>query len=150
MLQPDRYWKDFCIALGRKELIDDARFADMRTRGKNGPALIKIMDEVFATRDRQEWMKILKEGGDFIYTVGNTVSDLPNDPQVLANEYIVEHEIPGLGVTQVLGMPVKLSETPGNPRGHAPEFGEQTEMLLTEMLGYTWDDMCAPADANVI
>ncbi len=57
-------------------------------------------------------MKILKAGGDFIYTVVNTVGDLPDDPQVKANDYVVDYEIPGIGKTQVVGMPVKLSETP--------------------------------------
>ncbi len=84
-------------------------------------------------------MKILKAGGDFIYCVVNSVNDLPDDPQVQANDYIVEHEIPGLAQDQSHGnVPVRLSETPGQPRGHAPELGEHTELLLTEMLDYTW------------
>ncbi len=150
MLQPDRYWKDFCAAIGRRELTEDPRFADMRTRGHYASELIAILDTVFASKTRDEWMKTLKAGGDFIYTVVNSVSDLPNDPQVIANEYIVEHDVPGLGRMPMLGMPVKLSETPGDPRGHAPEHGEHTEMILTEMLGYTWDDIARLRDANVI
>ncbi len=47
-------------------------------------------------------------------------------------------------------MPVKLSATPGEPRGHAPELGEHTESLLTEMLGYSWDDVARLRDANII
>jgi len=150
MLQPDRYWNDFCAAIGRRELTEDPRFADMRTRGHHASELIAILDTVFASKTRDEWMKTLKAGGDFIYTVVNSVSDLPNDPQVIANEYIVEHDVPGLGRMPMLGMPVKLSETPGDPRGHAPEHGEHTEMILTEMLGYTWDDIARLRDANVI
>jgi crotonobetainyl-CoA:carnitine CoA-transferase CaiB-like acyl-CoA transferase len=150
MLQPDRYWKDFCKTIGRPDLTADPKYADMRTRGRNAPELIAILDQAFATRTRQEWMKALKQGGDFIYTVVNTVSDLPDDPQVQANEYIVHHEVPGLGQMQLLGMPVKLSETPGDARGHAPELGEQTETILTEMLGYTWDDIARLRDSNVI
>jgi crotonobetainyl-CoA:carnitine CoA-transferase CaiB-like acyl-CoA transferase len=122
----------------------------MRTRGHNAPELIAILDQTFATKTRHEWMKALREGGDFIYTVVNAVADLPDDPQVRANEYIVPHEVPGLGQMQLLGMPVKLSETPGDPRGHAPELGEQTESILTEMLGYTWDDIARLRDSNVI
>ena len=40
-------------------------------------------------------MKILKAGGDFIYTVVNSITDLPDDPQVMANDYIVDYEHPG-------------------------------------------------------
>ncbi len=149
MLQPDRYWKDFCEVIGKPELIEDPRFA-ANTRGWNATALIAILDEVFAARPRDEWMRILKSRGDFIYTIVNSVSDLPDDPQVRANDYVVEYEHPALGNMTLLGMPVKLSKTPREPRGHAPEFGEHTELLMTEVLGYSWDDVARLREANVI
>jgi crotonobetainyl-CoA:carnitine CoA-transferase CaiB-like acyl-CoA transferase len=95
-------------------------------------------------------MKRLKEGGDFIYTVVNSINDLPNDPQVLANDYIVDYEHESVGKTQLVGVPVILSETPGNARGRAPELGENTEMILTEMLGYGWDDIGKLRDEGVL
>ncbi len=150
MLQADRYWKGFCKALGLEQLIDDPRFADIRSRGHNARTIVKILDDVFATKPRDEWMGILKRGGDFIYTVVNGVGDLPDDPQVKANDYLVDHEIPGLGPVKLLGMPVRFSETPGDPRGIAPEFGEHTESILTELLGYSWDEVARLRDANVI
>jgi CoA:oxalate CoA-transferase len=150
MLQPDRYWKDFCAVIGKAELAEDPRFAEVKTRGKNSGVLIEILDGVFATRPRNEWMRTLKAGGDFIYTIVNSVTDLPDDPQVRANDYVVDYEHPALGSMTLLGMPIKLSATPGNPRGHAPELGEHTEMLLTEMLGYSWDDVARLREANVI
>ncbi len=149
MLQPDRYWKDFCEVIGKPELIDDPRFG-ANTRGLNATALIVIFDEVFATRPRDEWMRILKSRGDFIYTVVNSVSDLVDDPQVRANDYVVDYEHPAHGKLTLLGMPVKLSKTPGEPRGHAPEFGEHTELLMTELLGYSWDEVARLREANVI
>ncbi len=149
MLQSERYWKDFCEVIGKPELIEDPRFA-ANTRGWNATALIAILDEVFAARPRDEWMRILKSRGDFIYTIVNSVSDLPDDPQVRANDYVVEYEHPALGNMTLLGMPVKLSKTPGEPRGHAPEFGEHTELLMTEVLGYSWDDVARLREANVI
>jgi CoA:oxalate CoA-transferase len=97
-----------------------------------------------------EWMKILKEGGDFIYTVVNSVADLPTDPQVLANDYVVDYDHPELGSVQLVGMPIKLSKTPGNPRGHAPEFGEQTEEILTGMLGYSWEEVAKFRESGAI
>jgi crotonobetainyl-CoA:carnitine CoA-transferase CaiB-like acyl-CoA transferase len=150
MLQPDRYWKDFCEVVGKVELIEDPRFADVKTRGKNSAAVVAIFDGVFATRPRHEWMRILKGRGDFIYTIVNSVTDLPDDPQVRANDYVVDYDHPALGSLTLLGMPVKLSATPGEPRGHAPELGEHTELLLTEMLGYSWDDVARLREANVI
>jgi crotonobetainyl-CoA:carnitine CoA-transferase CaiB-like acyl-CoA transferase len=150
MLQPDRYWKNFCEVIEKTELIEDPLFAEVKTRGKNSAALVTIFDEVFATRPRHEWMRILKGRGDFIYTIVNSVTDLPDDPQVRANDYVVDYDHPALGNLTLLGMPVKLSATPGEPRGHAPELGEHTELLLTEMLGYSWDDVARLREANVI
>ncbi len=150
MLQPDRYWKNFCEVVGKPELIEDPRFAEVKIRGKNSAALVAIFDEVFATRPRLEWMRVLKGRGDFIYTIVNSVTDLPDDPQVRANDYVVDYDHPALGNLTLLGMPVKLSVTPGEPRGHAPELGEHTELLLTEMLGYSWDDVARLREANVI
>ncbi len=150
MLQPDRYWKNFCEVVGKPELAEDPRFAEAKVRGRNSAALVAIFDEVFAARPRDEWMRVLKGRGDFIYTIVNSVSDLPDDPQVRANGYVVEYDHPALGNLTLLGMPVKLSATPGEPRGHAPELGEHTELLLTEMLGYSWDDIARLREANVI
>src|SRR5216684_330555 len=103
MLQPDRYWKDFCAALGLNNVVNDERFSDIRSRGRNARELIEILDATFESKSRDEWMAILRDGGDFIYTVVNSISDLPSDPQVIANEYVVEHEIPELGKTRIVG-----------------------------------------------
>jgi len=150
MLQTDRYWKDFCNTLGIPEYISDDRFKDMRSRGKNHRELVQILDKAFATKPRAEWLEALKKGGDFIYTIVNSINDLPNDPQVIANGYIVDYEHPEVGKTQLAGVPVIFSETPGNPRGRAPELGENTETILTELLGYGWDDIARLREKEVI
>ncbi len=53
MLQPDRYWKNFCEVVGKPELVEDPRFAEVKMRGKNAAALIAIFDEVSPTRPRR-------------------------------------------------------------------------------------------------
>ena len=150
MLQPDRYWEDFSKAIGRPELASDERFSDLRSRGKNAQACVAILDEVFAQRDRADWLKVLREGGDFIFTIVNRVDDLPDDPQVRANDYVVDFEHPQYGNIQVVGMPVRLSETPGQVRMPAPEFGQHTEEILTELLDYDWDVITALREREVI
>ena len=139
MLQPDRYWADFCRALGRPEMSSDERFADIRSRSQNAEAAVALLDEAFATKPRDEWLKILRESeGDFIFTLVNSVNDLPDDPQVQANDYVIDFEHPQHGTIQMLGMPVGLSETPGRVRMPAPEFGQHSEEILLD-LGYDWD-----------
>jgi crotonobetainyl-CoA:carnitine CoA-transferase CaiB-like acyl-CoA transferase len=150
MPQADRYWSDFCKALGIQELEHDPRFANMKVRGKNAEALIAILDTVFASKPRDEWMRILKAGGDFIYTIVNSVNDLPDDPQMLANEYVVDYDHPAWGPIKVVGSPLILSKTPADPRGAAPEFGEHTEQVLIDLLGYSWDEVARLKEAQVI
>jgi crotonobetainyl-CoA:carnitine CoA-transferase CaiB-like acyl-CoA transferase len=150
MLQPDRYWKDLCHAMGLDELIEDPRYADMISRGKNSRDVIAIFDRVFATKPRTEWVAILERGGDFIFSVVNAVADLPNDPQVIANRYVVDYEHPRRGAMKVLGMPIRFSETPGESRGVAPELGEHTEQILVDMLGYDWTEVARLRESGVI
>jgi crotonobetainyl-CoA:carnitine CoA-transferase CaiB-like acyl-CoA transferase len=137
MLQSDRYWPDLTRALGRPELATDERFKDRGSRAENAEAAIAVLDQIFASRTRDEWMSQLAESeGDFIYTLVNSVDDLPEDPQVLANGYVVDLDHPRYGETRVLGLPVRLSKTPGSVRLPAPELGQHTEEILSEVLGY--------------
>jgi crotonobetainyl-CoA:carnitine CoA-transferase CaiB-like acyl-CoA transferase len=150
MLQPDRYWADFCNAIGRPELATDERFADLRSRAKNGAAAVAALDEAFGSKPRDEWLKILKDApGDFIVTLVNSVNDLPDDPQVQANDYVVDFDHPQHGTIQMIGMPVRLSETPGGVRTPAPEFGQHTEEVLLD-LGYDWEQIADLRKREVI
>ena len=140
MLQSDRYWADFARALDHPEWIEDERFSDLRARAGNAETVVGELDAVFATRTREEWLSVLKDSeGDFIYTVVNSLDEIPDDPQVRANNYIVDFEHPQHGTVQVIGMPVLLSETPGQVRMPAPEFGQHTEEILHDVLGYDWE-----------
>jgi CoA:oxalate CoA-transferase len=76
--------------------------------------------------------------------------DLPDDVQMVANDYIVNHEHPVWGRIRIPGSPVTLGATPANPRGHAPEHGEHTEQILTGLLGYSWEEVGALRDRQVI
>ena len=116
MLQGDKVWKDFCKAMGLDHMGEDPRFAEMAAR-EEFPGNDQILDETFIKKPREEWMKILHDGGDFIFTVVNSIGDLENDPQVTANNYIVDYDHPIHGMMKLLGMTIGFSETPGNPKG---------------------------------
>ncbi len=150
MPESDRYWVDFCGALGLNELGGDPRFSDPRSRTKNAAPLIAILDRTFAIRNRAEWLPILKSAGDLIYTIVNSISDLPGDPQIVANEYIVDYDHPEFGALKLVGMPIRFGLTPANPRGPAPRLGSHTEVVLTELLGYTVEEVARLREARVI
>ena len=150
MNQSDRYWPFACKALGIQHLEHDPRFNSGENRETNCRELIPLLDEVFITRDRAEWMRVLKESGGTIFAPVNTTSDLIDDPQVIANNYIIEcnHEV--LGPVKVPGIPVRFSKTPGEVKCEAPEFGQHTEEVLIEMCGYSWDDILELKTEEVI
>jgi crotonobetainyl-CoA:carnitine CoA-transferase CaiB-like acyl-CoA transferase len=138
-LQPDRYWPNACRALGRPELEHDPRFNSIEARGKNAKELIAIMDKTFATKTREEWFKVFEQEG-LIYTPIQTPTEVVNDPQALANDYIIWFDHPVLGKTKMVGFPWDFSQTPASVRREAPEFGQHTEEILLE-LGYSWEDI---------
>ena len=75
---------------------------------------------------------------------------LPDDPQMQVNEYVTEFDHPNHGPTKMLGMPVRLSETPGAVRQAARELGQHTEEILLEVLGYDWERIAELRKLDVI
>ncbi|MFQ5827367.1 MAG: CaiB/BaiF CoA transferase family protein [Dehalococcoidia bacterium] len=149
-IQSDRYWPAFCQALGIRELEKDLRFDTARHRGENCEELISLLDDIFATRTCDEWIEILKNSGDLVFSPIQRISELPQDPQVIANEYITEFDHPTLGRTKDTGFPVAFSKTPASVRLPAPECGQHTEEVLLEVGGYTWEEIERLRDEEVI
>jgi crotonobetainyl-CoA:carnitine CoA-transferase CaiB-like acyl-CoA transferase len=150
MLQADRYWNDFCRALGAEELADDPRFGDPPSRMANAREAIAGLAAAFEKRPLAEWIEILRKAGDFIFSPVQSVNELPDDPQVKANDYVIDFEDPVFGTIQMVGMPFQLSATPGRVRSVAPEFGQHTEEVLTQDLGFSWDEIAALRQKEVI
>ena len=150
MLQPDRQWPAVCKGLGIEHLEKDPRFADATQRAMNAGELIATMDEIFMTKSTSEWMKILKEAGDVICTPVQSIADLKSDPQVLANNYIIDCNHESLGRVKALGIPIQLSETPGVINCTAPEFGQHTEEVLIEIGGYSWEEIAKLRKEEII
>jgi crotonobetainyl-CoA:carnitine CoA-transferase CaiB-like acyl-CoA transferase len=151
MLQSDRYWPDFAGAIGRPELAADTRFESAAARAKHAAECVAILDEAFASGPRADWLRRLREHpGDFIFTQVNSVDDLPADPQVRLNDYVVGFDHPAHGPTHVIGVPVRLSATPGAVREPAPELGQHTEEVLLEVLGLDWERIGRLREQGVI
>jgi len=147
-LQPDRYWPNVCKAVGIEELEHDPKFSTIEARHDNCKELVAILDEKFATKTRDEWMKIFKKE-NVIYTPVQSSSEVFEDPQALANDYVVGVEHPVWGRIKMLGFPWTFHETPASVRREAPELGQHTEEILLE-LGYSWEDIASLKDEEVI
>ena len=75
--------------------------------------------------------------------------DLVNDPQVRANDYIIEVDHPTRGRMPVVGAPWRFSETPVEVAATAPELGQHTEEILQE-LGYSWEQIGVLREQDVL
>ncbi len=146
-LQSDRYWAPFCRLIGRDDLIDDPRFADLAARGENRAACVAEIQAAFAGRTLAEWKDLLARI-DAPWAPVQAVEELLTDPQVLANGYLGEVDDGNGPKYSLPTVPVQFDEHPPVMR-RAPEHGEHTETVLLE-LGYSWDQIAELKDAGAI
>lgn len=147
-LQPDRYWPKVCKALGLESTEHDPRFNTIEARSANAGELVALFDERFASRERDEWLEILRREG-CICTPIQTPMEVSNDAQAIANNYFVHMDHSVHGRTKMVGFPWDFSETPASCRREAPELGQHTEEVLQE-LGYTGAEIAGLREENVI
>lgn len=149
--QADRFWPAFCRALGIEHLEKDPRFVDTAKRRENHVEINTRIEEVFRTRTRAEWMRILDEKGEGIaYSPVLRPTDLADDRQARENGYVVQIEHPNIGPLRMVGAPASFSETPVHVDGYAPQFGQHTEEVLLEVCGYDWDTIQELKDQQVV
>jgi crotonobetainyl-CoA:carnitine CoA-transferase CaiB-like acyl-CoA transferase len=130
------FWEKFCQLAGVDHLLADERFTTMKKRVENRDALTPIVAAVVRTRTRQEWYEILDREGIPCGLIKN-VAEVCTDPQVLARDMVVDLQHPTAGPVKVNGIPIKLSATPGEVKDPPPLLGQQTDQILSEILGYT-------------
>ncbi len=148
--QSDRFWHDFCEALGLKELEKDPKFANAMARRENYKEMNALLEKKFLSKSRDEWTELFdKKKLGFAYAPVLTAQEVVKHPQVLANEYIIEHDHPTTGKMKSFLSPIKFSKTPHNIYP-APEFGQHTEEILSEICGYSWDDIGKLREERVI
>jgi len=147
-LDPDRYWLKICKAVGIEELQLNPKFNSVEARAQNARELVAILDERFATKNRDEWMKVLNDEG-CIFTPIQTPLEVTNDPQAFANNYFIDVHHPIWGKIKMTGFPWDFSETPASWQREAPAFGQHSEEILLE-LGYTRNDIAHLKEKGVI
>jgi crotonobetainyl-CoA:carnitine CoA-transferase CaiB-like acyl-CoA transferase len=130
----ERLWQRLCAAIGRDDLPADPRFRTNDDRMANRPALEAELEAALCERDTAEWVDLLLEAGVPAGPI-NDYRQVFEDPHTHAREMMVEMDHPVEGTVRALGIPVKLSDTPGRIRRPAPLLGEHTVEVLGE-LGY--------------
>jgi alpha-methylacyl-CoA racemase len=122
-LEP-KFWRAFCEGVGREDLVEH-QFAPPGSEGWRHVA------EVYRSRTRDEWRQFNDEHDCCIEPVLGLDEALDSE-LVREREMVVELEQPELGPVRLLGVPVKLSRTPGEPDRPAPALGEHTREVLAE------------------
>ena len=127
-------------AIDRNGLIENPKFNTMEARTQNHKELFNILAKVFVEKTIEQWIKIFSSV-DFPFYPVNRITDLANDPQVVANGYLLKFDHPVLGKVTYPGMPYHFSESTEEILEPAPQFGQHTELILSELLGYSWEEI---------
>ena len=141
-------WEQLCRAIGREDLMENDRFRNPWDRKAREDELASLLEETFSTQDTAHWLQMLDEAGVVAGPIYN-MEQVYNDPQVLAREMLVDIHDPELGTIHNIGVPVKLSATPGSIRHRAPALGEHSAEVLLER-GFTQGDVDALLSEGVI
>ncbi|RLA07547.1 MAG: CoA transferase [Gammaproteobacteria bacterium] len=125
----DKFFCNFCCALQREELADDARFITKDDRLTNSDELNVIVSGIFLSHDSDELMQWLVAADTIAARVRST-ADLFADPESHKKGLLVSADHPTLGPLQLSGVPVKFSATPGVISRPPPLLGEHTDEVL--------------------
>jgi formyl-CoA transferase len=126
---------DICRALDLEPLGGDPRFATEEAQQAHRAELQAIFKRRFAELTQEEALARL-EREDVLCAPVHSLKEALDDLQVLLNEMVIDVPHSRLGSFRTVGIPVKLSETPGEVRRHPPDPGEHTRELLAEV-GYS-------------
>jgi formyl-CoA transferase/CoA:oxalate CoA-transferase len=129
----DEQWRRFCAVA---DLPEREKFATNRQRVTKYDELRPFVADRLRARTRQEWIERLTAAGVPCGSVRD-IGEALADPQLAARDMIVELEHPTIGALQALGLPIKLSDTPGSLRTAPPTLGQHTDSVLQRDLGLT-------------
>ncbi len=142
-------WTRFCEAIGRPDLGAHPDFATEALRVENRGALKPLLDAILRQRRVSEWLLLLGERGIPCGAIKD-VAEVCADPQILTRQMVVEVPHSKLGTVRMMGIPVKLSATPGTARVGPPLLGEHTGAVLAEWLNLPPDAIPRLRDDGII
>jgi crotonobetainyl-CoA:carnitine CoA-transferase CaiB-like acyl-CoA transferase len=143
-----KLWRDFCPLMDLPDFVHDPRYKTNADRSRNRDSLIAALQAKFVTKTYDEWAAIfLKHGIPFGAT--NDIAEVLDHPQVKARGAMVAMEHPRAGPVKIVGVPMRLSKTPGSIRKSSPAIGEHNDEVLRELLGLDDARIAALREAGV-
>jgi len=145
MLQAERFWPLFAATVDRRDLLE--RYPTAADRRTHADAIRADLAAHFRTRPRAHWIALL-DASECIWGPFQGPLDLPGDPQVVANGYLLDSPTPD-GTVRVCANPVQFGGEPPSIERPAQDCGAQTEDVLLE-LGFGWDEIAGLKEAGAI
>ena len=143
-----RLWQRLCQALDREDLLADPRFTTNADRMERRDVLAGELESVLKSRGTEDWVAALLAVGVPCGPLRD-YKQVCQDPHTLARDMVVTMQHPAEGEIRGLGIPVKLSDTPGQIRHAAPLLGEHTDELLAG-LGYSASEIAALREQGAV
>lgn len=145
-----KFWVNLCAEIGREDLVNPhEKWEDRLTSHKqNRDEVFEVLRKAFKSKTRDQWVEQLAKADVPAYPV-LTIEDVFTDPHILHRGMLQKFEHPTEGTIPHIGIPIKLSETPGEIRTLAPELGEHTPEILSK-LGYSAEAQKKMREAKVI
>ena len=131
----DLVWARLCRVLEREDLIQDEKSKTGTARASNSDKLTPIIENWMKERTREKAENILNKNGVPVGPV-YTARDVFESKQVQARKGLVDIDDPLVGLHQFARTPIHLSAAPEIPARPAPELGQDTEEILSTLLGY--------------
>lgn len=140
-----QFWDTLCKEFGREDLI---RYQREPFPQEELDDVTRQLAEVFLTRTRDEWVEFF-EGKEVCFGPVNYLNETFQNPQVLHRRMVVEIDHPKAGKVKQIGLPIKLSDTPGEIRSLGTPNGTDTGEILRE-LGYAEEEVGALLDSGAV
>lgn len=130
----DRHWERFLDHIGRRDLLDDERYATTAARSTNIDGLYAVVADELVLRTTDEWLRTMDEL-DIPAARVNTIEDLFDDPHLAATQVFRTAEHPTEGTVRWMSPSYRFSRTPIEPGELAPSLGQHSRAVLSG-LGY--------------
>jgi crotonobetainyl-CoA:carnitine CoA-transferase CaiB-like acyl-CoA transferase len=133
-VQSDAEWSSLCTVLGRTDLVDDPRFADVVSRKRNEGQVDPIIAGWTVQHERDEAVDLLRSTGVPVAPV-QTSADLLADAGLAARGFFTVVDREFVGAHPYHGLPFSLAPPPQIDPRPAPCLGEHNELVLCDLLG---------------
>lgn len=140
-----QFWDTLCREFDREDLI---RYQREPYPQEELDDVTRQLAEIFLTRTRDEWVEFF-EGKEVCFGPVNYLNETFQNPQVLHRRMVVEIDHPKAGKVKQIGLPIKLSDTPGEIRSLGTPNGTDTGEILRE-LGYGEEEVGALLDSGAV